>query len=45
MKFLKAFDIKKGVSINFWLKIISLVVAILVWFYVSAIITGGGRSV
>jgi hypothetical protein len=45
MEFLKKFDIKKAITYNLWLKLIALVIAILVWFYVSGVITGGGRSV
>jgi len=44
MMFLKSIDIKKAVTHNFWLKLVSLIIAILIWLYVSGAITGGGRS-
>ncbi|UCC95375.1 MAG: hypothetical protein JSW40_01125 [Candidatus Omnitrophota bacterium] len=45
MKFLKQVNLKEIVTHNFWLKIISLIIAILVWLYVSGTITSGGRSI
>ncbi len=44
MKILKKINIKKAVTHNFWLKLISLVIAIFVWLYVAATITGGGQA-
>lgn len=34
-------DLKKAVSYNFWLKLISLIIAIIIWYYVSGEITHG----
>ena len=45
MEFLKEINIKRAITHNFWLKIISLIIAILIWVYVSGAITGGGRSI
>ena len=45
MEFLAKIDIRKAVTYNAWLKLIALIIAILVWFYVSGIITGGGKSI
>ena len=45
MEFLKKISIKRAVIHNFWLKLIALVIAILVWLYVSGAITGGGRTI
>ena len=44
MELLKKISIKRAIMYNFWLKLISLVIAIFVWLYVSGTITGGGRS-
>ncbi|MCK4519959.1 MAG: hypothetical protein KAT96_02210 [Candidatus Omnitrophica bacterium] len=44
MEFLKRISIKRAITHNFWLKLISLVIAIFVWLYVSGAITSGGRS-
>ncbi len=44
MEFLKKISIKRAIMHNFWLKLISLIIAIFVWLYVSGTITGGGRS-
>ncbi|MFH1318948.1 MAG: hypothetical protein ABIH71_08045 [Candidatus Omnitrophota bacterium] len=41
MKFLKKINIKKIVTHNFWLKIISLIITIIIWLYVSGDITKG----
>mgnify|MGYP001245271084 CR=1 FL=1 len=40
----KDIKIKEIITNNFWLKVISLIIAILVWFYVAGTITGGGKS-
>ena len=45
MEFFKKISIKRAIMYNFWLKLISLIIAILVWLYVSGTITGGGRSI
>ncbi|MCK4912624.1 MAG: hypothetical protein KAS05_02745 [Candidatus Omnitrophica bacterium] len=45
MEFLKKISIKRAVMYNFWLKLMALVIAIFVWFYISGAITGGGRSI
>jgi hypothetical protein len=41
MDFLKKIDIRKAITNNFWLKLISLIIAIIIWFYVSVEITKG----
>jgi YbbR domain-containing protein len=41
MKLLKKIKIKELVTYNFWLKIISLIIAIIIWLYVSGEITKG----
>ena len=41
MRLLKKMNIKKAVTHNFWLKLISLVIAAIIWFYVSAELTKG----
>jgi hypothetical protein len=43
MKFSQKIDIKKIIINNFWLKVISLIIAIIVWLYVSGEITKGVR--
>lgn len=43
IKNIKEIDIKKALTNNFWLKIISLVIAVIIWFYVSGEITKGVR--
>ena len=45
MEFLKKISIKRAIMYNFWLKLMALVIAILVWLYVSGTITGGGRVI
>ncbi len=45
MTFLKKVNFRTIFARNFWLKIISLIIAIVVWLYVSGTITGGARSV
>ena len=45
MEFLKKISIKRAIMHNFWLKLMALVIAILVWLYVSGSITGGGRII
>jgi len=44
LEFFKKIDLKKALLYNFWLKLASLVIAALVWFYIIGSITGGGRS-
>lgn len=44
MGILKKIDVKKAVTHNFWLKLLALILAIFVWLYVAATITGGGQS-
>ncbi len=43
MKFfkLRKINLKELITYNFWLKIVSLVLAIIVWLYVSSEITKG----
>ena len=41
MEFLRKINIKKAITHNFWLKIISLIIAAIIWFYVSGEITTG----
>ena len=41
MRVFEKIDIKKAVTHNFWLKLISLVIAAIIWFYVSAELTKG----
>ena len=43
MKFSQKLDIKKAITNNFWLKVISLIVAIIIWLYASGEITKGVR--
>ena len=43
MEFLKKISIKKAITHNFWLKLLSLIIAIFIWFYVSGEITKGIR--
>lgn len=40
-KWIKKIDLKKSVTYNFWLKLIALAIAIIVWYYVSGEITQG----
>lgn len=40
----KKIDFKKALFYNFWLKLVSLAIATLVWLYVISSITAGGRS-
>ncbi len=40
-KWIKKIDLKKSVTYNFWLKLIALIIAIVVWYYVSGDITQG----
>lgn len=42
MKFFKI-NFKSVIFYNFWLKVISLIIAIITWFYVSGEITKGIR--
>ncbi len=44
MELFKMFDLKKALTNNFWLKIASLAIAVLLWFYIIGTITGGGKS-
>jgi hypothetical protein len=44
MEFFNNFNIKKAFTHNFWLKLVSLAIATLVWFYVVSSITAGGSS-
>ena len=44
LEFFKKIDFKKALLHNFWLKLASLGIAALVWFYVINSITAGGRS-
>jgi hypothetical protein len=41
MSFWEKISIKKAITHNFWLKIISLIIAVIIWFYVSGEITQG----
>ncbi|MDP2922324.1 MAG: hypothetical protein Q8O30_01190 [Candidatus Omnitrophota bacterium] len=41
MKFWKKIKIKELITYNFWLKLASLIIAIIVWLYVSGEITKG----
>jgi len=43
-EFFKKIDFKKILLYNFWLKLASLAIAALVWFYIISSITAGGRS-
>lgn len=43
IKKIKKINIKKALTNNFWLKIISLVIAVIIWLYVSGEITKGVR--
>jgi hypothetical protein len=43
MNFLKKINLKNAVMHNFWLKLMSLVIAAIIWFYVSVEITKGIR--
>ncbi|MFH1771250.1 MAG: hypothetical protein ABH872_00335 [Candidatus Omnitrophota bacterium] len=43
MKFIKL--TKKVLTNNLWLKLISLIIAIVVWFLLKKRITGGGMSI
>ncbi|MBD3263610.1 MAG: hypothetical protein GF375_00725 [Candidatus Omnitrophica bacterium] len=43
LRFLKKINIKKAITYNFWLKLISLIIAIITWVYVSGEITEGIR--
>lgn len=45
MNILKKIHIKKESTYNLWLKIISLVIAILVWLYVNGVITGRAQRI
>ncbi len=40
-KWFKKIDFKKAATYNFWLKLVSLAIAIVVWYYVSGEITQG----
>jgi len=39
----KKIDIRKALTHNFWLKTISLIIAIIIWFYVIGEVTNGIR--
>jgi len=41
MKFPEKINFKKLITDNFWLKLISLIVAIIIWFYVSGEVVKG----
>ena len=41
MGFFEKINIKKAITHNFWLKLISLIIAAIIWFYVSAELTKG----
>jgi len=41
MRIFKIINIKKAIFYNFWLKIVSLVIAVIIWFYFSGGITQG----
>ncbi|MCF7907915.1 MAG: hypothetical protein K9L86_03435 [Candidatus Omnitrophica bacterium] len=43
MEILKKINIKKAITHNFWLKLLALILAVFVWLYVAATITGGGQ--
>ncbi len=43
MEFFKKISIKKAIMHNFWLKLISLIIAASIWYYVSGEITKGIR--
>lgn len=43
MEFLKKIDIKAAATHNLWLKIIALIIAAVIWYYVSGEITKGIR--
>jgi len=43
MELLRKINIKRAITHNFWLKLISLVIAIFIWFYVSEEIIRGIR--
>lgn len=45
MRFLRKINFKKVITHNFWLKIISLVVAIIIWLYISGEIIKGVSSI
>lgn len=45
MEFFKKISIKRAIIYNFWLKLTALIIAVLVWLYVSGTITGGGRVI
>ncbi|MCF7871116.1 MAG: hypothetical protein K9L95_02870 [Candidatus Omnitrophica bacterium] len=40
-KWMKKIDLKKAITYNFWLKLIALVIAVIVWCYVGGGITQG----
>jgi hypothetical protein len=40
-KWIKKIDLHKAVTYNFWLKLVALIIAIIVWYYVSGEITQG----
>lgn len=45
MKFWEKMNIRKIIIHNFWLKIISLIIAVIVWLYVSGEIVKGVKIV
>ncbi|MCF7894616.1 MAG: hypothetical protein K9L69_00530 [Candidatus Omnitrophica bacterium] len=40
-KWIKKIDLQKAITYNFWLKLVALIIAIIVWYYVSGEITQG----
>ncbi len=40
-RWFRKIDVKKACIYNFWLKLISLIIAIIIWYYVSGEITQG----
>lgn len=40
-KWVKKIDFQKALTYNFWLKLVSLIIAIIIWYYVSGEIVQG----
>lgn len=40
-RYFRKINLQKAVTYNFWLKLISLFIAIVIWYYVSGEITQG----
>lgn len=40
-RWIRKIDFKKAITYNLWLKIIALIIAIIIWYYVSGEITQG----